>query len=139
MINRSEIINIMKEGKTNISRDNVDLYAIKKILEKTLEKLNSVECITDTRFIPYGRMELLIDEFENEKNKVANDKIITKDEYHNLFETDDNDAFVRLIIPANEPTNDYPTELNLIGKLPQEFTTDEIIRIKNIHKKCMVK
>ena len=280
MINRSEIINIMKEDKTNISRDNVDLYAIKKILEKTLEKLNSVECITDTRFIPYGRMELLIDEFENnikdnkfidayynisdylsdsrislnnnpeivdknkeyynedkickeeqsiiieminkylsainnalekknmntnkkeilknicdnlnesvdnfemsrleeinadiftlkdtqrglggiiigddgsslvcgsmypishyieefknEKNKVANDKIITEDEYHNLFETDDNDAFVRLIIPANEPTNDYSTELNLIGKLPQEFTTDEIIRMKKYSQK----
>lgn len=280
MINRSEIINIMKEDKTNISRDNVDLYSIKKILEKTLEKLNSAECITDTRFIPYGRMELLIDEFENnikdnkfidayynisdylsdsrislnnnpeiidknkeyynedkickeeqsiiieminkylsannnalekknmntnkkeilknicdnlnesvdnfemsrleeinadiftlkdtqrglggiiigddgsslvcgsmypishyieefknKKNKVANDKIITKEEYHNLFEIDDNDAFVRLIIPANEPTNDYPTELNLIGKLPQEFTTDEIIRMKKYSQK----
>ena len=79
MINRSEIINIMKEDKTNISRDNVDLYAIKKILEKTLEKLNSVKCITDTRFIPYGRMELLIDEFEN---NIKDNKFI--DAYYNI-------------------------------------------------------
>ena len=79
MINRSEIINIMKEDKTNISRDNVDLYSIKKILEKTLEKLNSAECITDTRFIPYGRMELLIDEFEN---NIKDNKFI--DAYYNI-------------------------------------------------------
>ncbi len=275
MINRSEIIDIMKENEINISRDSVDLSIIKKSLENVLKKLSSIECPSDPRFILYGRMEFLIkdleknikekkyidayynisdflndsrislnnnpkivdnnreyysedkickeeqeilidminsylltinnsgrgnnmdkqeilknicndlnesiDNFEvsrleeidadlftlkdnqrgfggiiigddgsslvcgsrypishyiNEfKNKPKNWKHITKDGYHKLFETDSNNAFVRLIIPANEPTNEFPTELNLIGKLPQDFTIDEIIRMKKYSQK----
>ena len=372
MINRSEIINIMKENEINISRDNINLKETKRVLENILKKLNSAECITDSRFTPYGRMELLIDEldknienkkyidayynisdflsdsrislnnnpevvdknkeyynedrickeeqiiiiemidkylslinnvlegktmninkkeilknicdnlnesidnfemsrldeinadiftlkdnqrglggiiigddgsslvcgsiypishyieefkngkkdiFENDESlklsngkyaadqetkeafekymeevKEFNDKVergenpgikqdellskykqlfydesqelrlkkteedfmnrekddlidkiddkldnISKDEYNSLFETDDNNAFIRLIIPANEPTNDYPTELNLIGKLPQDSTTDEVIRMKKYSQKMYEK
>lgn len=35
---------------------------------------------------------------------------MNKEQYYKLFETDENDAFVRLIIPANDNEN----ELNLI-------------------------
>ncbi len=68
----------------------------------------------------------------------VNEKI-TKDEYYKMFEKDNNDAFLRLIIPANEPTNDYPLELNLIGKLPQDYTIDEIVRMKKYSQKMFDK
>ena len=79
MINRSEIINIMKENEINISRDNINLKETKRVLENILKKLNSAECITDSRFTPYGRMELLIDELD--KN-IENKKYI--DAYYNI-------------------------------------------------------
>lgn len=59
MLSRNELINIMKENEINISRDNTDLYVIKNILESILKKLNSVVCVSDSRFIPYGRMETI--------------------------------------------------------------------------------
>ena len=51
---------------------------------------------------------------------------MTHKEYRKLFEKDENDCFINLIIPAcgSEP------ELNLIGKKPEEFTLNEIIRMK---------
>ena len=47
-------------------------------------------------------------------------------EYLELFRVDSRGAFVNLIIPASNGE----TELNLIGKLPSEFSIDEIIRMK---------
>lgn len=47
-------------------------------------------------------------------------------EYLELFKVDSRGAFVNLIIPASNGEE----ELNLIGKLPSEFTIDEIIRMK---------
>ena len=47
-------------------------------------------------------------------------------EYLELFRVDNRGAFVNLIIPASNGEE----ELNLIGKLPSEFTIDEIIRMK---------
>ena len=47
-------------------------------------------------------------------------------EYLALFRVDSQGAFVNLIIPASNGED----ELNLIGKLPSEFTIDEIIRMK---------
>lgn len=47
-------------------------------------------------------------------------------EYLELFRIDNQGAFVNLIIPASNGEE----ELNLIGKLPSEFTIDEIIRMK---------
>ena len=47
-------------------------------------------------------------------------------EYLELFRVDNHGAFVNLIIPASNGEE----ELNLIGKLPSEFTIDEIIRMK---------
>ena len=47
-------------------------------------------------------------------------------EYLELFRVDSQGAFVNLIIPASNGED----ELNLIGKLPSEFTIDEIIRMK---------
>ena len=47
-------------------------------------------------------------------------------EYLELFRVDSQGAFVNLIIPASNGEE----ELNLIGKLPSEFTIDEIIRMK---------
>ena len=53
-------------------------------------------------------------------------KKITYKEYNYMFEKDSNGCFIRLIIPANENNG----ELNLIGKHPETFTLDEIIRMK---------
>ena len=61
--------------------------------------------------------------------------IKTKEDYNKLFEKDENDAFIRLIIPANEPSEGYKEELNLIGKLPQDYTLDEIVRMKKYSEK----
>lgn len=47
-------------------------------------------------------------------------------EYLELFRVDNQGAFMNLIIPASNGED----ELNLIGKLPSEFTIDEIIRMK---------
>ena len=51
-------------------------------------------------------------------------------EYKSIFEKNDDDTFIRLIIPAN----DKYKELNLIGKIPTDFTLDEIIRLKQYSK-----
>ena len=141
--NKKEILKNICDN-LNESVDNFEMSRLEEInadiftLKYTQRGLGGIIIGDDGSSLVCGSMYPIshyIEEFKNEKNKVANDKIITEDEYHNLFETDDNDAFVRLIIPANEPTNDYPTELNLIGKLPQEFTTDEIIRMKKYSQK----
>lgn len=47
-------------------------------------------------------------------------------EYLELFKVDSQGAFVNLIIPASNGEE----ELNLIGKLPKDFSIDEIIRMK---------
>lgn len=47
-------------------------------------------------------------------------------EYLELFRVDSQGAFVNLIIPASNGEE----ELNLIGKLPKDFSADEIIRMK---------
>lgn len=51
---------------------------------------------------------------------------MTHAEYRELFAKDENDCFINLIIPAQGDEK----ELNLIGKRPEEFTLDEIIRMK---------
>lgn len=51
---------------------------------------------------------------------------ITIEEYEKLFERDENGCYTNLIIPA---VKDCP-EMNLIGKKPEDYTTDEIIRSK---------
>lgn len=70
MLNRSELINIMKENEINISRDNINLSIIENVLKSILIKLNSVECISDSRFVIYGRMKIL----KEELNKNINEK-----------------------------------------------------------------
>ncbi|MBO6145858.1 MAG: hypothetical protein J6O62_03580 [Bacilli bacterium] len=59
-------------------------------------------------------------------------KNITKEEYDNIFKKDENGAYINLIIPANEPyiAEENKDELNLIGKLPEEYSLDEIVRMK---------
>lgn len=51
---------------------------------------------------------------------------MTHEEYRELFAKDENDCFINLIIPAHGSED----ELNLIGRKPEEFTLDEIIRMK---------
>lgn len=51
---------------------------------------------------------------------------MTYEQYRELFAKDENDCFINLIIPAQGSDK----ELNLIGKKPEEFTLDEIIRMK---------
>lgn len=51
---------------------------------------------------------------------------MTHQEYRKMFARDENDCFINLIIPAN----DEDEELNLIGKHPEDFTKDEVIRMK---------
>ena len=55
---------------------------------------------------------------------------ITEEEYDKLFEQDENGAFVRLVIPANEPTEKYTEELNLIGKPLLDYSKEEAVRMK---------
>ena len=51
---------------------------------------------------------------------------ITYSEYKRLFQKDQNDSYINLIIPAD---GDIP-EMNLIGKLPKDYTIEEIVRLK---------
>lgn len=51
---------------------------------------------------------------------------MTQEEFDKLFEKDENGRFTNLIIPAFE---EFP-EMNLIGKDPKDYTTDEVIRLK---------
>lgn len=66
----------------------------------------------------------------NQKYKeiISKDKI-TQEEFEYIFEKDEKGAFLRLIIPASENVNSNE-ELNLIGKLPENFTLDEIVIMK---------
>lgn len=52
--------------------------------------------------------------------------MITYSDYKKLFQRDENGSFVNLIIPASN----YGEELNLIGKLPKDFSVDEVVRMK---------
>lgn len=60
-------------------------------------------------------------------------------EYNNIFKTNNDGTFLNLIIPAQEPTIEYETELNLIGKKSSDFTLDEIIRMKKYSEKLFSK
>lgn len=51
---------------------------------------------------------------------------ITYEEYNELFKKDEEGCFVNLIIPTR---GELP-EINLIGKYPNDFTIEEIIRIR---------
>lgn len=51
---------------------------------------------------------------------------MTYSEYRRLFEKDENGRFVHLVIPASQSG----PEIDLRGKLPSDFTVDEIIRMK---------
>ena len=55
---------------------------------------------------------------------------MTRSEFDRLFEKDNNNRFVRLVIPAFK---DAP-EMNLIGKDPSEYSVDEIIRLKTYRR-----
>lgn len=56
---------------------------------------------------------------------------MTREEYKELFKVDENGVFINLIIPKDE----FGEELNLIGKLPEDFTLEEIIRMKKYSQK----
>ncbi len=81
--------------------------------------------------------------FKKVDNKVTNDEleenpsltegshrqyVYSIEERNQLFEKDENGAFVRLIIPKSEGIDNE--ELNLIGKLPTDYTLDEIVTMK---------
>ena len=51
---------------------------------------------------------------------------MTYQEYSELFRRDENGRFINLVIPAN----DRHGELNLINKAPEDFTLDDVIRMK---------
>ena len=70
MLKRSELINIMKENETKISREHLDLGILKSVLSSIIAKLDSTECMPDSRFSTYGRMEFL----KEELNRNLNDK-----------------------------------------------------------------
>ena len=75
-------------------------------------------------------------ENNNFKDKVVDiitkeDTKITYEEYKKIFEKNDDGSFKNLIIPKDETFD----ELNLTGKLPEDFTTDEVIRMKKYSKK----
>lgn len=51
---------------------------------------------------------------------------MTYNDYKKLFQRVENGCFVNLIIPASN----CEEELNLIGKLPKDFSDDEVVRMK---------
>lgn len=96
---------------------------------------------TDMNLIGKGNLDLSSEEVSvlkiyarelREKNTDDSKKQYTfsYNEYKSIFEKNDDDTFIRLIIPAN----DKYKELNLIGKIPTDFTLDEIIRLKQYSK-----
>ena len=58
-------------------------------------------------------------------------------EWKKLIEQDENEVFIRLVIPANEPTEEYKEELNLIGKTPKDITEAEEKRLKKYYQKLL--
>lgn len=50
-------------------------------------------------------------------------------DYKSMFEKDDNEAFTKLIIPASY-SSELKKDLNLIGKLPKDYSLDEIVIMK---------
>lgn len=68
-------------------------------------------------------------------------ELLKKEEYYNLFETDENGTFIRLIIPINEPyeSETNKEELNLIGRKNTELSIDEIVRVKKYSQKLFEK
>lgn len=68
-------------------------------------------------------------QFNYDINKVENKKYTySLEERNKLFEKNENGAYVRLIIPKDEQCN--REELNLIGKLPTDYTIDEVVSMK---------
>ena len=51
---------------------------------------------------------------------------MTYAEYRKIFEKDEEGRFINLIIPASQ----FGPEMDLRGKLPSDFSVDEIIRMK---------
>ena len=62
MLKRSDLINIKNEFENKIDRNKFDTSIIKDGLEKLLFNLNSSNCESDSRFVPYGRMLFLQEE-----------------------------------------------------------------------------
>jgi len=60
---------------------------------------------------------------------------ITYEQYNEIFKKDSEGCFVNLIIPSK---GDIP-EINLIGKYPNDFTIEEIIRIRKYADKMYKK
>ena len=56
---------------------------------------------------------------------------MTIEEYKELFKQDENGCFVKLVIP---PDGDKD-ELNLIGKKPEDFSLEEVVRMKKYSRK----
>ena len=68
-------------------------------------------------------------------DELSNNDKISYEEYRYIFEKDNNGCYVRLVIPEED---NFP-ELNLIGKSQQDFTTDEVIRMKKYANKMFNK
>ncbi len=70
-------------------------------------------------------------ELENKKNTLKEIQYTySYKEYEEMLEKNENGAFIRLVIPEN----DNCKELNLINKLPQDYTLDDTIRMKQYVK-----
>lgn len=54
------------------------------------------------------------------------EKLISYADYKRIFAKDENGAYINLIVPA---FGDMPA-FNLSGKLPSEYSVDEIIQLK---------
>lgn len=59
---RSELKNVIDNEIRNMNRENVDVNLIEVCLRKLKNKINMMECKSDSRFKPYGRMLFLREE-----------------------------------------------------------------------------
>ena len=83
-LNRSELRNIIETELHGVSRDSINNSLIKKCVAKLGEKLGKYECESDSRFIPYGKMEFLQEEFiKNLNNNSFVDAIFNISDYLN--------------------------------------------------------
>lgn len=148
------------DGETYKLNDNM-LKEIKNLVAKNLETLIRFSLSQDREYlannyllgssvstyiqIKYGNLIIKLEgqvkgEIEeycnNFKDKVVDiitrkNSKITYEEYKKIFEKNDDGSFKNLIIPKEENF----AELNLMGKSPENFTADEIIRIKKYANK----
>ena len=97
----------------------------KKLIECNIEETLRAKLYSDKLFY----------QLPNEDRIKANRLLMTQEEFKYLFESDENGAFIRLVIPAYA-VESGEKEMDLRGKKPTDFTQDEVITMKKYAYEC---